>query len=91
MTEKTSLDTTELAKALLSRGWQNSCPSCRKGTFQVQNGMFINVLQDDLDKIVLGGTTIPVAVLVCTNCGFVSQHSLGILGLLKKNSSSEQT
>lgn len=85
-THETGFDTTKAVSALLLTGWQHSCPFCNKSVFQIQEGLFINVLQKDWKTIELGGNSIPVIVLICTNCGFVSQHSLGILGLLEESS-----
>ena len=83
-THKKGLDVNEAINALMSTDWQHFCPFCRKSEFQIENGVFINILQKNWESVELGGESIPVIVLVCTNCGFVSQHSLGVLGLLEE-------
>jgi len=63
-----------------------TCPMCQNHDFVITDGYFITSLQNDLDSIRIGGgsslATIPI---VCGNCGFVSQHSLKVLGLLPGN------
>ena len=47
---------------------------------------FINIkdLKDNLNNYVLGGPSIPSIAIVCSKCGFISSHALGVLGLLPK-------
>jgi RNase P subunit RPR2 len=58
------------------------CPMCHQDNFIIADGYFNNVIQDNLDGLVLGGPTIPTVSIICANCGFVSQHALGVLGFL---------
>ena len=56
---------------------------CGNSSFQLVSGYFSNVIQPHLSAgMLLGGPAIPTAVIVCTKCGFISQHALGVLGLL---------
>lgn len=66
------------------------CPRCGHSSFVLADGLFAQILQKDLDSLLLGGRTVPTAVVVCTNCGFVSQYALGILGLLEKAKADKQ-
>jgi predicted RNA-binding Zn-ribbon protein involved in translation (DUF1610 family) len=75
----------KIIKALEERGAVNPCPRCGKEEFTVANAYFNQPLQDSIATINLGGPTIPCAVVICENCGFISQHALGYLGLLEKN------
>lgn len=62
-----------------------SCPMCKTNKFSLSGGYFLNTLQDTFNGgLSIGGPAIPTASLICNNCGFVSQHAVGILGLLPK-------
>ncbi|MEG0588209.1 MAG: hypothetical protein RR506_09930 [Akkermansia sp.] len=58
------------------------CPMCHinKGSF-IADGIIANSLQNPEHKnsFQLGGTTMPAISLVCSNCGFISQHAIGVL------------
>lgn len=58
------------------------CPMCRNSSFILADGFFNNIMQFNNVNLQLGGPSIPTIPIVCANCGFVSQHSLGALGLL---------
>jgi predicted nucleic-acid-binding Zn-ribbon protein len=72
----------EIIEILNKRGAVKPCPRCGHKEFTLANAYFNQILQDNLKKIVIGGPTVPCAVVICQNCGFMSQHSLGYLGLL---------
>ena len=72
----------EIAKKLDEKMKAITCPMCHQHNFIIADGYFNNILQDDFKGIVLGGPTIPTISIICANCGFVSQHALGALGLL---------
>lgn len=58
---------------------------CSNQGFSLAEGYFNNILNFDLKGgMVLGGPTIPTIALICNNCGFTSQHALGVLGLLNQ-------
>ncbi|MFA6571366.1 MAG: hypothetical protein WCT77_09030 [Bacteroidota bacterium] len=61
-----------------------SCPMCKNNKFIIADGYFNNSMQTDMTTFVLGGESIPTIAIICDNCGFVSQHAIGILGLLEK-------
>lgn len=58
------------------------CPMCGNNHFILADGYFNTFLQDDLQNTKLGGPSIPSISIICSNCGFMSQHALGALGLL---------
>lgn len=62
-----------------------TCPMCQNKSFSMANGYFSNTLQIDFNSLALGGKAIPTIGIICNNCGFVSQHAIGRLGLLPKN------
>jgi hypothetical protein len=77
---------TQIVKLLDERlrkfGQETKCPMCGNTHFAISDSYFQNVLQDDINTTTLGGPSVPTIAIICTNCGFVSQHALGILGLL---------
>lgn len=74
----------EIIKVLSEKGVTALCPMCGNKNFVVADAYFNNSLQDSPGAIHIGGSSIPTIPIICTNCGFVSQHALGVLGLLSK-------
>lgn len=72
---------------LTEKGAQHPCPRCGHKSFTLLDGYFSHPLQANISDLVLGGISVPSVVVVCTNCGFLSQHALGSLGLLPPKSS----
>lgn len=75
----------ELDKA----GARLPCPRCANGNFTLLDGYFNQTVQTELGGLVLGGPSVPSVVVVCTRCGYMSQHALGVLKLLPKPSAEE--
>lgn len=83
MSENLPKETKEkIIKGLQAKGVKTICPMCGHNHFVLADGYFNNTLQKDLKNISLGGSGIPTISIVCSNCGFISQHALGVLGLL---------
>jgi len=74
----------EIIKALERAGAKLPCPRCGNSRFTLLDGYFNQPIQSEVAGLVLGGLSVPSAVVVCTQCGFLSQHALGALGLLPK-------
>ena len=74
----------ELIADIKGRIQNLTCPMCQHKNFIIADGYFNNVMQDNFQNINLGGPGIPTIGIVCTNCGFISQHALGVLGKLPK-------
>ncbi|MBE6263193.1 MAG: hypothetical protein E7104_04385 [Prevotella sp.] len=66
------------------------CPMCGNKHFIIADGYFNSIMQDSLNGIVLGGPSIPSIAIVCSKCGFISSHALGVLGLLPKPNENSQ-
>jgi len=73
-----------IIKALSDRGASLPCPRCGNNAFTLLDGYFNQIIQDEPKGIVLGGRTIPSIVVACKRCGYLSQHAIGVLGLLPK-------
>lgn len=78
----TSEQKQNLINKLQEKGVKATCPMCGNKNFILADGYFNNPLQLDFQSIYIGGPSIPSIATVCSNCGFISQHSLGVLGLL---------
>lgn len=75
----------EIIEKLKELGASKPCPRCGNKSFIIADGYFQNTVQNDLHHTTLGGKILPTAMIVCDQCGFVSQHSLGVLGLLPES------
>lgn len=79
-----------IVQALASRVDKMECPFCHQGRFTLIDGYITDSVQNDFSYQIIGSkTTLPSVALVCNNCGFISQHSLGILGLLNSEDNEE--
>lgn len=73
-----------IIKALEERMAKLPCPRCGNQHFTLLDGYFNQTIQTELKGIVLGGPSVPSAVVACSRCGYLSQHALGALGLLPR-------
>ncbi|MCX8485814.1 MAG: hypothetical protein ORN53_01290 [Crocinitomicaceae bacterium] len=76
----------KIIKRLQEKGGKINCPMWGHNNFIIADGYFNSPMQSDFQGgLVLGGPSIPTIAIVCGNCGFMSQHALGVLGLLNQN------
>ncbi len=75
----------KLGEELQKRKHNLTCPMCQNKNFIMADGYFNNTMQTNLSGLELGGPSIPTIGIICSNCGFVSQHALGVLGFLPKD------
>ena len=80
----TDKDKQEIKSAFDMKVTSLTCPMCKKRSFSMSDGYFVNNMQKDFDSVNFGGAVIPTIGIICNNCGFVSQHALGALGILEK-------
>lgn len=60
------------------------CPMCHNKQFVIVDGFFPNMVYDDYNASIMNYTKgMPSFAIVCNKCGFISNHSLGALGLMK--------
>ena len=68
-----------------------NCPMCeRTNSWIVADGYINHPIQTQIGGLVIGGPSIPTAALICSNCGFVSQHALGALELLPRDTEAKK-
>lgn len=70
----------KIISALAVKGVNKPCPRCGYAQFGVVAETMVQI-QPTSGEIIFGGPVIPVAILGCNNCGFLTQHALGLLGL----------
>jgi hypothetical protein len=76
----------EILARLNARGLRPKCPMCGNLHFSIGDGYFTHPIQNTLQPLAVIGMAIPTVALICTNCGFLSQHAIGVLGLLDRPS-----
>lgn len=86
MDKMSDADKQKIVAAFLKRGVTLPCPRCGNNKFTLLDGYFNQTIQVALTGIVIGGPSVPSAVVACDRCGFLSQHALGALGLMPPGS-----
>lgn len=66
--------------ALEQRGAILPCSRCGKKDFGLSSGFITNLLGDG-QNMVIGGPAIPSIAVICSNCGAMYHHAIGVLGL----------
>jgi len=62
-----------------------TCPMCHHKQFIMADGFIMDSMYSDYDKQRMADRkSMPSAAIICKYCGFVSQHAIGVLGLLDK-------
>jgi hypothetical protein len=89
MAELSKEEQDKIIQALDRVGATKPCPRCGNPTFSLVGGYFNHFVQQSLSGVSLGGPSIPTAVVVCSNCGWVAEHALGALKLLPKDQSAK--
>ena len=74
----------KIAKSLDTRAGDFRCPICGNEKFFVADGLTKKSLQIANKSQMIRGNIMPCAVIICEKCGFVSEHSIGILGLMNE-------
>lgn len=69
-----------IIQALNGKGVNKPCPRCGNPRFNVIAETSIPI-NDDPTVIRVGGPVVPTVIVACANCGFVTQHALGALGI----------
>jgi len=79
-------DKKKIVQKLQEKGVRASCPMCGHNNFTIADGYFNHSIQNQIKSgLVIGGPSIPTIAIICMNCGFTSEHALGVLGLLPQS------
>ena len=54
------------------------CPMCGNNQFAIAEGYTSLPIQRSLNEFQSGGPSIPCVSVICTRCGHVSQHAVGV-------------
>ena len=77
------MDTNKVAKLLQDRGVKLPCHRCGAVNFTVIDGYASFPVQPEVSgNVIIGGPAVPAALVACNNCGAITAHALGALGLL---------
>ena len=70
----------KIIKVLSSKGVTKGCPRCGQLHFNVvaETSIPINTTPGVIN---LGGPVVPTVIVACNNCGFITHHALGALGI----------
>jgi RNase P subunit RPR2 len=60
------------------------CPMCTNIQWELGDGYFNFFLSKNYKETQIGGVNIPAISIICKNCGHISFHALGTIGLLPK-------
>lgn len=77
--EKKLINEQIVVEALKKVGATEDCPRCGQNSFKILPGFFVHSVQTSTKGVQLGGPGLATWVVVCTNCGFLSQHAAEIL------------
>lgn len=64
-------------KELEKKGAILPCHRCGSTNFTLIDQYSNLIIQNNLEGMVLGGTTIPVILVACSKCGAITQHAVG--------------
>jgi len=80
---------TKIVKKLEALGATKPCHRCGKEEFTVVDQYSDIKIQKELGKFIIGGSSIPSVITICKNCGAITQHALGALGMLPEQEEGE--
>ncbi|MCF7889831.1 hypothetical protein K9M78_01275 [Candidatus Bipolaricaulota bacterium] len=74
----------KIRSKLVEKGAQANCPMCNNSSFQIQHLLTKLSVQSKLSEGSFRNVSLPAAVTICENCGFITLHSLTMLGLAEE-------
>lgn len=82
--EEVKIDIQRVIDELTKRGATQPCSRCGSQSFAIEQDFIALQVQNSFKTLSIGRATIPAAVVACKNCGAITLHALGVLGLLPK-------
>lgn len=58
------------------------CPMCKHTEFTIVDGYMLPQIQENIKSFNITAPYVPSIAIICLHCGFISIHSLGVLGML---------
>ncbi len=74
-----------VAQALQQRVAKPECPLCKQSQWVINDVPVSAPVFEKTGEIKFPGSAMPLAALICRNCGYTALISLGALGMLKPN------
>lgn len=72
----------KITETLEKKGLDLPCPRCGSEDFFIADGYIVHILQENSLKHSIEGAGLICIAIICQNCGFISEHSLGTLGIV---------
>lgn len=63
------------------RRFDGACPICKNKNWTIGDEIVMATSVSLGGSTVIGGPFIPMAQVVCNNCGFISHHAVALLGI----------
>ncbi len=76
----------EIIRVLEAKNVNKPCPRCGNDKFELigESGVQLQENPNPLMWTIMG-PVIPVVLISCSNCGYLTQHAQGPLGLVRKS------
>ena len=74
----------KIISALEGKNVNLPCPRCGGNDFHLADGLILHVMQSSVSDPRLYGRGFICVGVICDNCGYCAEHSLGSLGLLEE-------
>jgi uncharacterized Zn finger protein len=76
----------EIIRVLQAKGVDKPCPRCGNEKFELigETGIQLSENPNPLMFSIMG-PIVPVILISCTHCGFLTQHAQGPLGLVRQS------
>jgi ribosomal protein L37E len=79
----------EYIKEFEKRKALNSCHRCGMNNFEIVEGYSYFPIQENPGNMMLGEKNIPTILVVCTNCGAITPHAIGVFKPLEDKNEKE--
>ncbi len=60
---------------------RGGCPMCLQANWTIHNEVVSTMTASLGGDTTIGGGFVPMIQIICNNCGFVSHHAVGLLGI----------
>ena len=76
----------EIIRVLKAKGVDKPCPRCGNDKFELigETGVQLSENPNPL-MFPIGGPFVPLILIACSHCGYLTQHAQGPLGLVRQS------